>query len=363
MIKRILLPRRRGVRLCLLFAISCLPALAQSNAVSSFAFGPQRIVLGFGQPEVQTATFTVPARVDGPFTLIVQDEIGATREATISLNGVQLFGPHDFENKRTFQVPVTLNTGGDQTNTLAVSLPRKEPGEIWISIVGYSYKFASDYASIPQWTGSGSDDIDWRVKGVVTPVKNEGSCQDDWAFSATGAAEGYNAVTTGRLFSLSEQQLLDCTPPASSCADSSPAGALTNLIANGGGEMATEADYPYTARIGACRQISPVTTVSGLEWTSSDETGLAQQITYHPVSVVFNGNWLSSYKSGIADPASCGTEPPQYVAGLVVGEVNGDVPHWIVKLSMGTTFGIQGYVELVKGKNACGIGNYALSVH
>ena len=61
------------------------------------------------------------------------------------------------------------------------------------------------------------DSVDWREHKVLTPVKDQGQCGSCWAFSATGALESAYAISTGKLLSISEQQLVDCDNRSDGC--------------------------------------------------------------------------------------------------------------------------------------------------
>lgn len=52
--------------------------------------------------------------------------------------------------------------------------------------------------------------IDWRKKGAVTPIKDQGQCGCCWAISVVAATEGITKIANQKLISLSEQELVDC---------------------------------------------------------------------------------------------------------------------------------------------------------
>jgi len=197
-----------------------------------------------------------------------------------------------------------------------------------------------------------ANDIDWRSRGLVTGVKNQGSCGSCWAFSATGVMEGFHKKQSGSLPNLSEQQLVDCSGSAGNhgCQGGWPSSAITWAAKNGG--SCSQGSYPYTGRDGACKRGCTVAAkVSGAR-TGSGENTLVSQLNNFPVSVAIDASGsFQSYRSGVFS-GPCSTQLNHAV--LAVGYTGS---YFIVKNSWGTGWGSGGYIMMARGRNLCGINN------
>jgi len=207
------------------------------------------------------------------------------------------------------------------------------------------------------------DFLDWRTTGIVTPVKNQGSCGSCWAFSTIGALEAHYAKahnSVQRIFS--EQQLVDCASRFNNfgCNGGLPSQAFEYIHYNGGIELST--DYPYTGKTGTCQFSAAkiATTVKDVyNITKLDEVGMINSVAaVGPVSMCYQvTSDFQRYKSGVYSNPSCGqTSDKVNHAVLAVGySVNSTAPYWIVKNSWGDTWGLAGYFYIRLGNNECGL--------
>jgi len=203
--------------------------------------------------------------------------------------------------------------------------------------------------------------IDWVAKGAVTPIKNQGQCGSCWAFSTTGSFEGAHFLATGNLVSFSEQQLVDCSGAQGNqgCNGGLMDQAFQYIISNKG--LCTEASYPYTAVDGTCASSScksAGTIDSFTDVTVNNEAALQVAVAARPVSIAIEADQscFQFYTSGVLDDATCGTALDHGVLAVGYGTDSASgKDFWKVKNSWGTSWGMAGYINIVRNVN----GNWA----
>jgi hypothetical protein len=198
---------------------------------------------------------------------------------------------------------------------------------------------------------------DWRTLNGVTPIKNQGSCGDCWAFGTVGPLESQILLKDGVTVSLAEQYLVSCNVDGWSCNGGWWAHdyhlSKSGQDNNGPGAVLTSAD-PYTGTNSACNQTySHPYKISNWAYVGSEMAvpsvdAIKQAIyTYGPISVaVYVGDAFQAYTGGIFNTTETGT--PNHAVVLVgwnddLGPDNG---YWILRNSWGASWGESGYMRI-----------------
>lgn len=189
--------------------------------------------------------------------------------------------------------------------------------------------------------------VDWRDDGLVTTVKDQGTCGACVAFATCAALESRALIHFGVELDLSEAHLFHCGNPGGCARGWQPDAALSWARRPGVG---LEADFPYAAG-SQCRTVAPAVAVP--RWSA------AVSMEQRKRTIAFNGpvvggmrvfDDLPYYQSGVYRHVAGAQRALHAVA--VVG-YDDDGGHWVVKNSWGEHWGEGGYIRVAYGE--CGL--------
>jgi len=209
--------------------------------------------------------------------------------------------------------------------------------------------------------------IDWRNhngNSYVTPVKDQGDCGDCFAFASATVLE-YWSKKHGHPKSLSSQKIMDCTSGPSRPDVGCDGGLMEYVFEYAKNHpIGLEAQFPYKEAQGTCPQqfITNVKVKQYKVLMHDDNPKTEQQFEailhkYGPISIGIDSTTMDNYKDGIFTADLCSTDIDHAVT--IIGYTK---DAWIIKNSWGPYWGRDGYLYLERGKNACGVAEYAVYV-
>jgi len=197
--------------------------------------------------------------------------------------------------------------------------------------------------------------IDWREKGAVTPVKNQGGCGSCWAFSATETVESHYQIASGKLLKLAPQTYVNCVKNPQSCGGTGGCEGATmelafNLTKVSG--IALEADLPYRGRDEECTSYTAAVKASGyvklpVNDASALETALA---TKGPIAITVSAEPWQLYGGGVFTGCSKGLFKDNTLDHGVQA-VGYSSDYWIVRNSWGASWGEDGYIRISRAND------------
>ena len=247
----------------------------------------------------------------------------------------------------------------------------QEFAKIYLNLNYNAMAIANFHPHIVKLTNAAPEAWDWRDKGYVAHVKDQGSCGSCWAFSTMANLVGQYYKNKGKMVTFSEQMLVDCDTYDSSCNGGLMENTFDWLKENG---IMTDADYPYVGYKQSCQKDPSKyidMKVTGYKklgsststWSPVDEDEI-KEFLYEtgPLAIALNANPLQTYTGGILDKTSsqCPVSGINHAVTMVgYGHDDAsDKDYWIVKNSWGQTWGEKGYFRIKRGSGTCGVNCY-----
>ena len=210
-------------------------------------------------------------------------------------------------------------------------------------------------------------EIDWAAEGKVNPtVPNQGGCGSCWSFASTATIESHYAIATGEAVpSLSEQDMLQCTPNKDDCGGKGGCtGATVELALNyvadrtakRTGGMFSIDDVPYdstSTEWGECKDVAkgkaPSVGIQG--WTrlpsNSYQAVMNALAKEGPLAVAVAASGWGLYQNGVFNTTDTKVNHAVLLVGYGVDKGTGE-KFWKIRNSWGPGFGEDGYIRIAR---------------
>ncbi|XP_052780813.1 procathepsin L-like [Mya arenaria] len=200
------------------------------------------------------------------------------------------------------------------------------------------------------------DSWDWRNKGAVSPVKNQGQLGDPQSIGAGECMESFHFIQTGQLLELSTAEVHDCCTQGGLAVPD-----IFTCIHNIGG-LCSQSGYPMSQ--GSCKNSScsaAAQVTGGQRVKSGDEDAMKTAVYGRPVLALVDASHASFqlYRSGIYSEPACSPTRVDHALQVVGYGSDGGKDYWICKNSWGKSWGMDGYIWIARNKgNMCGIASF-----
>lgn len=192
------------------------------------------------------------------------------------------------------------------------------------------------------------DSVDWRKKGMVNEIKDQGQCSAGYVFAMIQACESGYALTHTYLPSFSDQNLLDCTTESQGCYGGTLDDVINRIVHYQQGYLMYENDYPYEGyKHATCSYSSEKAVYVSINYivgNYGNEERVAEFVATGVCATMIDASHTSFqlYSSGIYDEPDCSSTRTTHGVGIVGYGTDGSIDYWLVRNSWGTQWGEEG---------------------
>jgi C1A family cysteine protease len=222
---------------------------------------------------------------------------------------------------------------------------------VTLLLIIFAVVCASAQSNLPKF-------IDWRARGMVGPVKDQGQCGNPMLYATIGNIQSISAITNGKFVNLSYTEVELCASTGGCNGGLSKS--TYQWILSHGGKIAPASANVTTASCANLASLPVGAKVEAVRSITRSEEAIHQALVDGPVFAAVDATSWELYNGGVL--SNCQSSQIDHAALIVGINLDAKPAYWILQNSWGSTWGANGYIFVEYGKNECGINASPLTV-